>query len=107
LAGRLRYAWLASVVVNYSFSDSDAESTVNEIKPICALQNQNVVLIKADTSQYTQCKSLVKEALAAFGKVDILVLNAAILTNESLDKITEGENILSLVTMVTFSERII
>ncbi|TPX65475.1 hypothetical protein SpCBS45565_g05171 [Spizellomyces sp. 'palustris'] len=78
----------ATVIINYSSSAADAETLikdiVDQIKP-----DVRPLAIKADVSKLDQCKALVQQSLQAFGRVDILVLNAGILPMEDLSQITE------------------
>ncbi|CAK4086354.1 unnamed protein product [Aphanomyces euteiches] len=78
----------ASVIVNYASNSTHAESVVQDINSK-ATHGQRAIAIKADVSSYDECKSLVQQSLDAFGKVDIVVLNAGILNNVTLDQITE------------------
>lgn len=62
------------VIINYNSDIKAAEETLNVIK-----KNHGYAHIyKADVSDYTQVKKLVKFAIDTFGKVDILVNNAGI-----------------------------
>lgn len=64
----------AFVIINYNSDIKAAEETLNVIK-----KNHGYAHIyKADVSDYTQVKKLVKFAIDTFGKVDILVNNAGI-----------------------------
>jgi len=65
----------ASVVINYSKSDEQAENTLNHIKKEGGL----AVLIKADISKSVEVERLVTKAIETFGDIDILMNNAAIL----------------------------
>ncbi|KAG9413140.1 hypothetical protein AC1031_016164 [Aphanomyces cochlioides] len=78
----------ASVIVNYASNSTHAESVVQDINSK-ATHGQHAIAIKADVSSYDECKLLVQQSLDAFGKVDIVVLNAGILNNVTLDQITE------------------
>ncbi|CAK4661971.1 hypothetical protein LEN26_001446 [Aphanomyces euteiches] len=78
----------ASVIVNYASNSTHAESVVQDINSK-ATHDQRAIAIKADVSSYDECKSLVQQSLDAFGKVDIVILNAGILNNVTLDQITE------------------
>ncbi|KAH9115199.1 hypothetical protein AeMF1_010746 [Aphanomyces euteiches] len=78
----------ASVVVNYATNAASAQTVVDEIQAKAG-DGQRAVAIQADVSQYNECQSLVQKSLAAFGQVDIVVLNAGILHNLALAQITE------------------
>ncbi|KAH9090071.1 hypothetical protein Ae201684P_014826 [Aphanomyces euteiches] len=79
----------ASVVVNYATNAASAQTVVDEIQAKAG-DGQRAVAIQADVSQYNECQSLVQKSLAAFGQVDIVVLNAGILHNLALAQITEA-----------------
>ncbi|OQS02891.1 short chain type dehydrogenase [Thraustotheca clavata] len=79
----------ASLVINYASKEADAVTAVEAVKSQFILPTQKAIHLRADTSQVSQCERLVNETIVAFGKIDILVLNAGILLNQSLDQITE------------------
>ncbi len=64
----------ATIVVNYSSSEDKANSLVNEIVNL----GSKAVAIRCDVSQEDQVKSMIEEIITKFGKLDILVNNAAI-----------------------------
>jgi len=64
----------ASVVVNYTNSEDKANSLVNEIEGL----GSKAIAIKCDVSVENQVKSMIEEIISKFGKLDILVNNAAI-----------------------------
>ncbi|HAG44119.1 MAG TPA: short-chain dehydrogenase [Clostridium sp.] len=64
----------ASIILNYKNDDTSAKETLEEIKLIGGYG----ILIKGDISDYNFCKSLVTKVIEDFGKIDILVNNAAI-----------------------------
>lgn len=66
----------ASVVINYSRDDNAAKETLNEIKELGAYG----ILVKASVGDYEGCKFLIEEAKKVFGRIDILINNAAIST---------------------------
>ncbi|OQR84407.1 short chain dehydrogenase/reductase family oxidoreductase [Achlya hypogyna] len=79
----------ASVVINYASCEADAEAAVAATQQHFTIPSQRAIHVRADTAQLAECRRLVDETMAAFGRLDILVLNAGILTNQSLDQITE------------------
>ena len=64
----------AQVVVNYHANRSNAEQLVAEITQ----QGGAAIAVGADTADEAQVQQLFREALAAFGGVDIVVANAGI-----------------------------
>lgn len=63
----------ASVVVNYSKDTAGAEETIEELKAIGVA----AISIKADISVYEDAKKIVEKTIEHFGKIDLLVNNAA------------------------------
>ena len=63
----------ANVVVNYSRSKSDAEETVESVRKL----DVQSVAIQADVSDEQQVASMFEEIRKDFGRLDILVNNAA------------------------------
>lgn len=62
----------ASVVVNYRSSEKEA----NEVKKEIEAMGAKAITVKADISNYEDCKKILNETLNAFGHVDILVNNS-------------------------------
>ena len=76
----------ANVVVNYLSSANSANEVVQAIGP------DRAIAIKADVSDLSQGKELVGKTVEKWGKIDILVLNAGLLTqNGALADATEEE----------------
>jgi 3-oxoacyl-[acyl-carrier protein] reductase len=70
-----RYAALgADIVLNYSRDKVAAEETASNIKAM----GSNVIAIQSDVSKPAEIEKLFNAALAAFGKIDIVVANAGI-----------------------------
>lgn len=63
----------ASIAINYSKDDEGANLTLSEIKELGGYGK----LFKKDISDYNNCKELIEEVILAFGKIDILINNAA------------------------------
>jgi 3-oxoacyl-[acyl-carrier protein] reductase len=74
----------ANVVVNYLESEAQAKEVVQKIEQL----GGKAIAVRADVSQSEEVKALVKAALEAFGRIDILVDNAALYLPYSL----EGED---------------
>ncbi|WP_321475051.1 glucose 1-dehydrogenase [uncultured Paludibaculum sp.] len=77
----------ASVVVNYSHSAGAAGGVVREIESL----GGRALAIQADVGQTNQHESLVQGALDAFGRLDILVNNAAVETRMPALDVTPEE----------------
>ncbi|WP_461206995.1 3-oxoacyl-[acyl-carrier-protein] reductase [Clostridium sp. DL1XJH146] len=64
----------ANIVVNYRSSKEEAENLCDELKKF----GVEVLLVKADVSNFDEAEFLIKEAKDKFGSIDILVNNAGI-----------------------------
>lgn len=64
----------ATVILNYSKDDLSAEETLKEIEALGGYAK----LYKGDISKYEICKSMINFIIITFGKIDILINNAAI-----------------------------
>ena len=77
----------AAVVVNYAASKEGAERVVAEI----AKNGGKAVAVQGDVSKALEVKQLFAETKRAFGKLDILVNNAAVYQFAPLDQFTEDQ----------------
>ncbi len=78
----------ADVVISYLNEEDDANAVAEWVKKA----GRRALLVAGDISDETHCKSLVEKTIQEFGKVDILVNNAAFqMTRESLDEISSEE----------------
>lgn len=64
----------ANIAIGYSRSEKDAFATVKEIKEL----GVNAIAVKADVTDESAVKAMVATTISEFGKVDVLVNNAAI-----------------------------
>ncbi|MDV4152434.1 SDR family oxidoreductase [Clostridium sp. AL.422] len=64
----------AAVILNYSKDDLSAEETLKEIEALGGYAK----LYKGDISNYDICKNMIDFVINTFGKIDILINNAAI-----------------------------
>ena len=78
----------ASVVINYASNEAAAKRVADEIN---ATRSGAAVIIKADVSNVESCKNLVNQTIEAFGKIDILVLNAGVMLLNTLRNVDEKE----------------
>jgi NAD(P)-dependent dehydrogenase (short-subunit alcohol dehydrogenase family) len=75
----------AKVVVNYAHSEQGAHELVDQIRK----DGNEAVAIKADISSVTDIKQMVQQTLQHFGRIDILVNNAAIDPMEDFFEVSE------------------
>ncbi|KAB2881431.1 SDR family oxidoreductase [bacterium] len=62
------------IVINYNQSKSSALKTVRDIRKL----GRRCIAVKADVTKITHVRRLMKETVKTFGKLDVLVNNAAI-----------------------------
>jgi NAD(P)-dependent dehydrogenase (short-subunit alcohol dehydrogenase family) len=78
----------ADVVISYLNEHDDATETAKYVEEA----GRKAVLVPGDVSQAQHCRDIVEQAVGEFGKVDILVNNAAFqMTHQSLDEIPDDE----------------
>ncbi|MDB5249532.1 MAG: family NAD(P)-dependent oxidoreductase [Segetibacter sp.] len=78
----------ADVVIVYRKEKEDAEET----KSLVEEKGRRALLIETDIGDESNCKEIIKQTLAEFGKIDILVNNAAIqVPHEDLAEITSEQ----------------
>jgi len=65
----------ADVLISYlsDAEDNDAEETADYIKKA----GRQAILVKGDINKEQQCKAIVDKAVSAFGRIDVLINNAA------------------------------
>lgn len=78
----------ADVLISYYNEHEDAQDTARLIEEA----GQKAVLVPGDITSAEHCRHLVSQAVDAFGKIDILVNNAAFQqTRQSLEEISDDE----------------
>jgi NAD(P)-dependent dehydrogenase (short-subunit alcohol dehydrogenase family) len=78
----------ADVVLSYLSEHDDAKATAQLVEQA----GRRAVLIAGDVSRPEHCRQIIKQAVDEFGRIDILVNNAAYqMTHESLEDITDEE----------------
>ena len=78
----------ADVLISYLQEDGDAKETQHWVEQA----GRRAILMPGDVSDETYCQSLVERAVKEFGKLDILVNNAAMQrTHESIEEISSDE----------------
>jgi 3-oxoacyl-[acyl-carrier protein] reductase len=76
----------AAVIVNYASSKSGADQVVAAI----VKQGGKAVAVQADVAKSADVKRLFRAAKDAFGRLDILVNNAAVFEFSALEQVTEA-----------------
>lgn len=77
----------ANIVLNYRSSEEEALELKKELDKL----GSNILIIKADVSNFDEAENLIKEAKNTFGKVDILVNNAGITKDTLLIRMKEED----------------
>ena len=77
----------AKVIVNFSGSKADADNVV------AAITNNGgkAIAIQADVSKADEVKSLFDQAIAHYGKIDVLVNNAGVMINKLIKDTTDED----------------
>ena len=78
----------ADVLISYLDEDADAEATAAFVREA----GQKAVVVSGNVSKAAHCREIIDRAVAEFGKVDVLVSNAAYqMTRDSLSDIPDDE----------------
>jgi NAD(P)-dependent dehydrogenase (short-subunit alcohol dehydrogenase family) len=78
----------ADVLISYLNEHEDAEVTARYVEEA----GQRAVLVAGDLSQPQHCRDVIAKAVEEFGRIDVLVTNAAYqMTRESLEDIPDEE----------------
>ncbi|GAA2177365.1 SDR family oxidoreductase [Arthrobacter parietis] len=78
----------ADILISYLNEDEDARETARYIEEA----GRKAVLVPGELSDSQHCRDIIDRAVQEFGKVDILVSNAAYqMSHQTLDEITEEE----------------
>lgn len=78
----------ADVLISYLDEDDDAQDTAQYVEKA----GRKAVLVRGDVAEPQHCRDIIATAAREFGKVDILVNNAAFqMTHESLEDIPDEE----------------
>ena len=87
----------ADVLIAYLDEHDDAEAT----KALVEAEGRQAVLVAGDLSQPDQCRAVIAKAVAAFGRIDVLVNNAAHQRSfEALEDISDDEWQLTFATNI-------
>lgn len=74
-----------NLVINYVSKSTDLNKLKEEFK------QTEVLFVKTDVTNYESCENMVKEAIAKFGKIDVLVNNAGITKDGLLMRMKEED----------------
>ena len=78
----------ADVLISYLNEHEDARDTAKYVEEA----GRRCVLVPGDISDRAHCKTIIPKAVEAFGKVDILVNNAAFqMSHDTLDEVSDDE----------------
>jgi NAD(P)-dependent dehydrogenase (short-subunit alcohol dehydrogenase family) len=78
----------ADILIAYLSEDDDAKDTARLVEAA----GRKAVLVSGDLSSSAHCRDIIDTAMREFGRIDILVSNAAYqMSHESLDEISEDE----------------
>src|SRR4051794_656276 len=78
----------ADVLISYLNEDEDAQETAKYVEDA----GRKAVLVPGDVSDPAHCRAIIDRAVQEFGRIDVLVNNAAFqMTHESLEEIPEDE----------------
>jgi len=89
-----------NLVVHYHTSQSEAEETVREV----LAAGREAVALQADITQEAEVDRMIEAAVARFGRIDVLVNNAAVFFRTPVDTVTieEWEQIMNVNLTGTF-----
>ncbi|MGN6612152.1 MAG: SDR family oxidoreductase [Angustibacter sp.] len=78
----------ADVVISYLSEDDDARETARYVEDA----GRRAVLVRGDLAEPAHCREVIATAVEAFGKVDVLVSNAAYqMSHETIEEISDEE----------------
>ena len=78
----------ADVLISYLDEDEDAAETAQWVQEA----GRKAVVVRGELADRAHCRAVIAKAVESFGKIDILVNNAAFqMSHESIDQITDDE----------------
>ncbi|MEW9501338.1 3-oxoacyl-[acyl-carrier-protein] reductase [Jeotgalibacillus marinus] len=77
----------ADVAVNYSGSKERAEEVAQAVKDL----GRDALVVQANVAESDQVQSMIKDTLAHFGKIDLLINNAGVTRDNLLMRMKEDE----------------
>ena len=88
----------ADVLISYLNEHDDAKDTARYVEEA----GRKCVLVPGDISDRAHCKTIIPKAVEAFGRVDILVNNAAFqMSHDTLDEVSDDEWDYTVATNLT------
>jgi 3-oxoacyl-[acyl-carrier protein] reductase len=75
----------ANVVINYLQNHAEADKTVE----LCRDKGVEAIAVQGDVSEFLAAKNVADKALEAFGRIDLLVLNAGIWEGAPIEEMSE------------------
>ena len=88
------------VVVHYHTSQTEAEETLNELHT----SGHEAIVLQADITKEADVENMIKQAVERFGRIDVLVNNAAVFYRSPIDTVTfdDWEQIINVNLTGTF-----
>jgi NAD(P)-dependent dehydrogenase (short-subunit alcohol dehydrogenase family) len=78
----------ADVLISYLEEDEDAQDTARLVEAA----GRRAVLVRGDLAQPEHCRDIIAKAVEEFGRVDVLVSNAAYqMTHETVEEVSDEE----------------
>lgn len=77
----------ANLVINYRYSNADAQAVVRELRQI----GVDALAVQGDVSTAADVQRMVASALERFGRIDVLINNAAVFFKTPFAQVTESE----------------
>jgi NADP-dependent 3-hydroxy acid dehydrogenase YdfG len=78
----------ADVLISYLEEDEDAQDTARLVEEA----GRRAVLVRGDLAEAQHCRDIITKAVEEFGKVDVLVSNAAYqMTHETVEEVSDDE----------------
>ncbi|MBF6467470.1 SDR family oxidoreductase [Nocardia beijingensis] len=78
----------ADVLISYLNEDEDAK----QVADLVTQAGRKAVLVPGDLSEAAHCRAVIDRAVGEFGKIDVLVSNAAFqMTHETIEEISDEE----------------
>jgi NAD(P)-dependent dehydrogenase (short-subunit alcohol dehydrogenase family) len=88
------------LVVHYHTSQTEAEETLNELHA----SGHEAIVLQADITKEADVENMIKQAVERFGRIDVLVNNAAVFYRTPIDTVTfdDWEQIINVNLTGTF-----